>query len=336
MKQRWGGGRTRSAGHAGAASTIACATALCAGLCSSPRVVRAEDSPPAPAGAVPGPAPERTSPDVGPAPGEPPLAGETAAEAERRARAKELFERGKAAYEAGQFATALEAWQECYALARTAREQARALWILAQAQRKSGQCERARETYAAYLESPAGDEAREEARAWLERLALQCPRPAQPPPAAPVPAPPAAASAEPLGPAASGPDDSEARATAAPWLVWSVFSAAAAAAVASGVSASAAHQEKEEFLRLGRNAPGRLTPEDSAAGRALGDELAAVQRRGQRYDTMAWVFAGSAVVFSGVGVALLLLPEERRSKESSWSFAVTPHGGIAVGCSAAF
>jgi tetratricopeptide (TPR) repeat protein len=100
--------------------------------------------------------------------------------------ARPYFDRGAAAYQAGAYAEAIEAFEH----GQRIDSHPDFLYALAQAYRKHGDCARAISLYQAFLATRPPDEEAERARANLERCPLS-----PLPPAAPVAAPPASAEA---------------------------------------------------------------------------------------------------------------------------------------------
>ena len=118
-----------------------------------------------------------------PAPSPPP-----ADDSEQLSRATKLFWEAHSRFEQGEYAAALDLFQQTYAI----RPEPEVLYNIAVTQQRLGQCEAARASYREYLE---GADHRERAREQLEQLDQTCaPAPAPLPPN-PAPLPPAAAAA---------------------------------------------------------------------------------------------------------------------------------------------
>jgi tetratricopeptide (TPR) repeat protein len=252
--------------------------------------------------------------DAAPSEGAP--SGSTPQPLERRERARDLFERGKRSYEAGDFQEALRLWLQCHELVESARERTRLAWSVAQAYRKSGQCELAKAKYREYLEAPANEEAREDARFWFEQLKAECPTTPRPSVPSSVQVVPASSTSAPRVPPAS-PDHAEPSDRVPPWVVWALFGASAVAAGASLGFAVASHGVDEDVRELARGFRGADDAALSPIEATLGDELASREQAGQRYNTMAWVLGGSSLVLSGVAVTLLLLPGANPERPSA-------------------
>lgn len=268
-----------------------------------------------------------------------------------RAQARELYELGKRAYEAGDFEAALDAWRGCLGYASTPLERARALWIVAQAYRKLGDCPHASQSYLEYLQSPAADEARTEAEYWLAELNQRCPAaapngngasesPGEPGTRSaeqPAAVPPATMGR--VGPVVPSPPPSYAAAgPRVPWLAWSLFGAAAVSAAASAAYAAASGAEDRSYHRLAEQfRQSQRSPAAFGGLPTVGDQLASVQRRGRRDDALAWVFGGGALALSTAGAMTVLLDSRGRRVMTAWSISVEPSTGLVIGqCSSAF
>lgn len=251
----------------------------------------------------PAPMPPAPAASATPAPGEEPA---------QLTKATQLFWEAHARFERGDYAGALELFQQTYAI----RPEPEVMFNIALTQERLGQCEAARTSYRDYL---AGAEAANHPRAreQLERLDETCtPAPVSPPPEAtapaaapavdpgavevsvrpPPPAPPAdTVAAQPIAPVGAEPPDSAS--STRQILGWAALGVATVALGTAVYFEVERRKEQDAYNDI----KGAADPPKDQGGQAS-DHYSAHNR----YRTLAWTTATAAGILAVTGGVLLL------------------------------